>query len=113
MHYEIFKNLNFKELLNIRSLKLGGYQLTSNKILRERIKNYAINIKLDFDKSVDEKKIVRRIKLMFEQTGLYRLRINGWKFKKLNGICLLKSFQYIPETEDLILSTMILVYIYR
>ena len=40
LHYEIFKCLNYVELLEIRCLKLGGYELTSNITLRSRIKNY-------------------------------------------------------------------------
>ena len=38
MHYETFKYLNCKDLLGIRSTNLGGYQLTSNILLRSRIK---------------------------------------------------------------------------
>ena len=44
MHYEIFKYLNWKDLLQIRELKLGGYQLTANKLLRSRIKNHLTRI---------------------------------------------------------------------
>ena len=40
MHYETLKYLNCKDLLEVRGVKLGGYQLTSNKLLRSRIKNY-------------------------------------------------------------------------
>ena len=42
MHYEIFKYMNFRELLTVRGTNLSGYQLTSNKNMRSRIKNYFI-----------------------------------------------------------------------
>ena len=50
MHYEIFKYLNALNLVNIRGTNLGGYQLTSNNILRSRIKNYFPHLKFKCNK---------------------------------------------------------------
>ena len=44
MHYEVFKYLEAVDLLQIRSLNLGGFLLTSNPYLRPRIKNYFAHI---------------------------------------------------------------------
>ena len=71
MHYEIFKYLNSKELLQIRSTKLGGFQLVSNKILRSRIKNYfdKLYFRLYDQEDLNIEKEDQRAKLIFEQSG--------------------------------------------
>ena len=48
IHYEMFKYLDYRDLLEVRRTKLGGFQLTSNKILRARIKNYLPELKFKF-----------------------------------------------------------------
>ena len=66
MHYEIFKYMNGGELLEIRGTNLGGYQLTSTKLLRSRIKNYYIrNPKLMINTLINAG--ARRIEAMYEQ----------------------------------------------
>ena len=74
MHYEVFKYVNAKDLLVIRSLKLGGYLLSSNKLLRSRIKNYfsvliprIIQGRQNIDMNINM--MNQRIKLIFEQLG--------------------------------------------
>ena len=63
MHYEIFKFLNSKDLLEIRATKLGGYQLTSNLVLRSRIKNYLSKISLKYHAAT-----ILKNDLIYEQT---------------------------------------------
>ena len=63
MHYEIFKFLNSKDLLEIRATKLGGYQLTSNLVLRSRIKNYLSKISLKYYAAT-----IQKNDLIYEQT---------------------------------------------
>ena len=67
MHYEIYKFLDAHELLEIRSMSLGGYELTSNKVLRSRIRNYLrINCLKYLPNNTD---IIESISLILEQTG--------------------------------------------
>ena len=72
MHCEIFKNLNSKELLQIRATKLGGFQLTSNPNIRYKIGN---NFKYIFPEFSFENtgRDVRLLQHLFEQTGEYKL----------------------------------------
>ena len=89
MHYEIFKYLNSNELLEIRETTLGGYQLTSNKLLRSRINNYFTITNIYFRGNIKEKKYldinleedVHRIHIIFEQTGRDKLRLEGMRLK--------------------------------
>ena len=68
MHYEIFKYLTSSELIIIRETTLGRYQLTSNRMLRARIKNYFRKIVLD-TVFQDINQDSRKIQLIFEQSG--------------------------------------------
>ena len=109
MHYELFKYLTNHELLEIRALKLGGYQLTSNETLRSRIKNYYPAIK--------EINITNtRINLIFEQTGkrvlsFEGMRINSEQIKDLvNQI--VKSNLQIEGLNLSNLSQIYYIYIY-
>ena len=78
MHYEIFKYVDWKQLLEIRGINLGGYQLISNRILRSRISNYC-PIKFPKIKVLELDKVIEdsRIKLIFEQTGRAELDLEG------------------------------------
>ena len=73
MHYEIFKYVDSITLLQIRTLGLGGYQLTSNPILRPRIKinkPWKIYIQNSGDLTFANYGVdVRRLKFMMLQTG--------------------------------------------
>ena len=108
LHYELFKYSDCFSLLEIRSLNLGGFQLISNNILRQRIGNYFKNIKFNSEITSE---YTRKIKLIFEQTGKNHLIIDS----KINGdpkICLLsKILLHIPEL--VILNMSIYIYIYR
>ena len=54
MHYIIFKYMAAKELLEIKLTNIGGYQLTSNQLLRSRIRNYfnKIYFNLKFERKI-------------------------------------------------------------
>ena len=80
MHYELFKYLNPNDLLQIRSLKLGGYQLTSNELLRSRINNYLLGITQKINIELELSKIERlgkQTRLLFEQSGRNCLQVYG------------------------------------
>ena len=114
MHYETFKYLNSRDLLEIRCTKLGGYQLVSNKILRSRIKNYftgRFNIKLSED--VHGEKIEyydRRVKLIFEQTGMGILDLEDSGKGVIDGLIYLMKNN--AEILELKLGIYIYIYIY-
>ena len=100
MSYEIFKYVNSGDLLEIRALKLGGYELISNTYLRARIKNY-----------MKDKPIIslpnlqvgsRRINLLFEQKGERTLSFNSLKDKKVEELT--QILKLIPKLETLNMS---------
>ena len=101
MHYEVFKFLNCKELLELRATNLGGFQLTSNKILRSRIGNYFLKIQPNL---IEENNTYypnydlchKRVELVFEQTGR----------KLLN-------FDEIQSSNKELITTKILIYIMK
>ena len=102
MHYEIFKNLNDSELLQIRELNRAGYQLTSNRLLRSRIGfPYLIPI-INFVEDMDVEDNVAKIKLLFEQSENEILdfsKINLFKDNKL--VQLINLFKFIPQLKGL------------
>ena len=69
MHYEILKYLNSLHLLQIKSCTLGGYQVTSNNILRSRIKNYIKVKKFNIGDMKPTELNNLRLRIIFEQTG--------------------------------------------
>ena len=79
MHYEIFKYLTPEDLLEIKESGTGGYQLTSNKLLRSRIANYFphLILYLDFNTESDIWINIRRIILAFENMGNVELGFRG------------------------------------
>ena len=67
MSYEIFKFVDSIDLLQIRCISLGGYQLISNPILRARIKNYLKDKPIAY---VNDLLIhINKTMLLFEQKG--------------------------------------------
>ena len=108
MHYEIFKNMNSTDLIHIRGISLGGYQLTSNPLLRNRIKNYFKFIEPDIleinEELLDKYKQAERILLIFEQTGKNELKFQGIKIKDNGLIQLTRVFEIIPQIKELNLS---------
>ena len=68
MHYEIFKYLDSRDLLEVRITKLGGFQLTSNKLLRSRITNY-LDIKPILHLNADRAENIHNLRVFFEQIG--------------------------------------------
>ena len=68
MHYEIFKYLDSRDLLEVRITKLGGFQLTSNKLLRSRITNY-LDIKPILHLNAERAENIHNLRVFFEQIG--------------------------------------------
>ena len=110
MHYEIFEYLAQKDLLRLRGVNLGAFQLTTNPKLRSRYQKYIhmkaenkniINMLENNNLFVIERKA--RIKYFIEQIfgptiyfTYFILAGCGIKISKLN-----KYFKYIPELVDL------------
>ena len=76
MHYEVLKYISAKELIQIRGCTLGGFQLTSNSLLRSRITNYfpylSPELILDCKKSKEKicaEENIRGLELIFQHTG--------------------------------------------
>ena len=87
--------------MEIRSLKLGGYQLISNTILRARIKNYFPLIRYDpSDRGLKKD----RIKLMFAQSGSNKLILVEKIMKEKEFSNFYKMLQKFPEINELSLS---------
>ena len=97
MHYEIFKYLNFKELLEIRYTSLGGYQLTSSEILRSRIKNYYIRDRsVKIGKLIDTENYLKKVKIMCEQMGK-ELDLRDMSITENDNIHLLEIIKNITD----------------
>ena len=75
MSYEIFKFQNSTDLLQIRALNLGGYQLISNPYLRARIKNYLKG--KPFPTLTGLLYDIGRSNLLFEQTNSHMLNLSN------------------------------------
>ena len=114
LHYEIFKYMNYAELLEIRCLKLGGYELTSNKTLRSRIKNYPHSFEYTFSNFDLEKEAInaRKIKLIFTQIGKNKLSLVNIQNNHQKIKYIAKIMKLIPEITELNLCKYI-CYIYR
>ena len=100
MHYEIFKYLNSKELLEIRGTKLGGYQLISNNILRSRIQNYYIrDPDLQFCDLYKIQSYPRKIGVMLEQMGeKNKLNLKNMNIHKyVECTTLMNILRYLPD----------------
>ena len=108
MSYEIFKYMNGENLLEIRATNLGGFQLTSNILLRSRIQNY---LQISPFTSVDNSLFrTRKYNLIFEQTGERKL---GFKSIQDEGVIkLAENLKYIPYLHALDLSTIYYIHLY-
>ena len=111
MHYEILKFINSRDLLGIRGTNLGGYQITSNKLLRHRIKNYFIKLKPDVgeDKDLVEYISDKGIKLIFTQTGKHILDYDQMHLGRRGMGSLLQILKFNTNILGINLGT----YIYR
>ena len=69
MHFEVFKFIDNVELLKIRSVNRGGYQLISNKIQRRKLGNHFPEFNPELPSEDSEVFKARKIEFMFEQTG--------------------------------------------
>ena len=77
MHYEIFKYLNFQDLLEIRGLGLGGFQLTNNNILNSRIGRSIVELHPSLSLNPYDIKDNQNIfEFIFELTENQRLALN-------------------------------------
>ena len=70
--------MNSVDLITIRGLGLGGLQLTSNELLRSRIKNYLKGIKFHIETN-NPAVIANYIKLSFQQTKKQKLIFDSVK----------------------------------
>ena len=103
MHYEIFKYLNNVDLLAVRGTKLGGYQLTSNSLLRSRIQNYFyyLSPNLELRDSSGIFTNLNRIELIFGQTGNEKLDFGGMKIGAEGFIQLAKTLKLVHRIQEL------------
>ena len=113
MHYEIFKYLDSKDLLEIRATKLGGYQLTSNKLLRSRIQNYFPKLRPLINHSNKLKQNKEFLELVLQQTGGNILSFDGLKM----GVGVINLWmpilKLIPQLKGINLGSLNLyIYIY-
>ena len=112
MHYEIFQYLNCKDLLEIRSSKLGGFQLISNRLLRSRIKNYFFSrIHPNLKENLSTTKYDKRMKLLFSQTDkdVVDLESSKLTFDEIKN--LLRVLELNPQIRGINLSMDIYIYI--
>ena len=112
MHYDIFRFLNSPELLDIRNLNLGGYQLISNNNHRSKILNYFTKIIPQINETmsglVDTEKENRKINLLFTQTGNNLIDLSRKIIKENGRRNLMKLLQFNPQITGLKLSKYIL-----
>ena len=100
--YEIFKYMNFQDLLQIRALTLGGFQLVSNTTLRARIKNYIKDKVIPLTDLFINK---RKITALFEQKGENLLSFESYDCREINE--LIQNLEYIPNLQSLNLSNIV------
>ena len=104
MHYEIFKYTSKEDLLEIKGLSTGGYQLTTNQLLRSRIKNYFEIIKYSPDLDTADEINARNIYLIFEQTGRNKLSFEGMGVRDKGLIKFSDILKLIPDLKEINLS---------
>ena len=104
MHYEIFKYLAANELLEIKLTNIGGYQLTSNQLLRSRIGNYFNKIYFNLKESSNVKSNTRKIQIIIEQTGILILEFENEKLREKELTMLSQIIKNIPELQGINLS---------
>ena len=112
MHYEIFKYMDCYELLQVRAITLGGFQLTSNKLLRSRIKNYfpfmELNIEDNADLTPDHNYIYSKLELILPFFKTFALSFENQEFiidEDIAGLNVLLNFY--PQISEIKLSIYI------
>ena len=117
MHHEILQYLPPKELLIMRRICLGGYQLSSNPTLRKKYQNfYPLSSKneevkklLNYDLiSVKEKSI--KLRIMFEQIDLSVMSLKGLRIAKFGMEILTELITIGHEINGLDLRNNIRIY---
>ena len=104
LHYEILKYLRAEDLLSIRGTGLGGFQITSNTILRSRITNYfgeEFHIKLLCEG--EKREYALYMKAALEQTGKVVLEI--YKIEDDQVSELVNILKLIPDIEGIFLNS--------
>ena len=112
MHYEIFKYTNKEDLLEIKGLCTGGYQLTTNKLLRSRIKNYFQDINFAPDLEATDEINRRNIYVIFEQMGRNKLSFESMGVRDKGLIKFSDILKLATDIEHIDLSNGIYIYIY-
>ena len=111
MHYEVLKYLNSEELIGLRGCNLGGFQLSSNQILRKRIGNYLGNIK-PFIFHLESQQVAQFIIALFEQVNSWKLiSFEEMNIESIQLIYLSRAFKFLPGIAILKLRN-IYIYIY-
>ena len=77
MHYEILRCLNWKDLIDVRLINLGGFQMVTNQVLRNKLKNYMNKCPLLINTQDNEYSNIQKIRLLFQQMGKNLLRLVG------------------------------------
>ena len=107
MHHEILKNLGNIDLLRIRETNLGGYQLTSNPLLRSRVDNYFLYSNIIIEPEEDHKfseQTVHNIETLFEQTGKEELVFTEGQMNDQKLVDFSKILRYIYELKGITIS---------
>ena len=112
MHYEIFRYLNCVDLLEVKSACLGGYQLTSNTLLRDRIKNYFCQFRFNPKESSNVEGNLRKLQIAIEQTGKAFLQFDNMRIGQETLLILSHVIKRIPKIEGIDLSIYIYYYDY-
>ena len=68
-----------KELFENKLTNIGGYQLTSNQLLRSRIGNYFNKIYFNLKESSNVKSNTSKIQIIIEQRGILVLEFENEK----------------------------------
>ena len=102
LHYEILRYLNCKELLEMRGVNLGGFQIASNKRLRSRITNYLSRVKTPMQEYTRNN--IHLIEVLFEQTGENRLVVERMKIGIPRMRNLINIFKLAKEINEIDLS---------
>ena len=113
MHYEVFKFLSSDDLLSIRALKLGGYQLISNSLLRARIKNYLLIRPRSYISKMESEKLAQNIALIVEQTGEKNLNYNYFNIGNEAIVSMANILHKVSLITEMHLSNNIYIYMYR
>ena len=113
LQFEIFKYLDKYELLEIRAVNLGGYELASKPSLRSKIMNYFPKIRWIFSTEYADNICAQQINLIFEQIGKKELDLEGRSIENKDLFKISTMFILIPQTVELNISKFFYyIYIY-